>query len=469
MKKLFLILIFLALIGGCQDTSTDEAATTDGTTTTGTDTGTTTGTTTVDTGGVTAPAVATVTNISKIPITGLTNLVISTGTPSAAMYAGTTKKKLYTVKNGAMEEVTLEGGADLEVQKIHKVKAGTHYKAYFEFTDASGDTKRYIVDKDGNASVANFTPKKASALANAEYLQEVSGKIYYLNSTGVRSMTVPAVGKMMSGDATTDILESAGAIGFAINPNGEMVIEATTDVFYRKTDGALNDLDDPYIDEARGFYWDADASTNRFYVTQGSGFMVKRAFDKNDFIRYYTKDGAIKAQYSQEKAYNQYLDGVNGVYYQVKTTKTLGNCRYLKMGASELMVCDSEVYNLGDASTDIKRVSMHYASHLVFNFALVASTNNIYVYSENEDGTPRKLSKEDVVNSVSTPIVTVHATIPQTIDYKINTATLEVTPDDTLSFCATKSGESYVVQISDANTTPVITEVAATCEYITPL
>lgn len=474
-KWILTLLIILALMG-CADSggsSGDDAADTGETGDTG------------DTTGITVPTEATETEITKINLSGLNNLVISSDSSTSARRsfygsASGSVKRLTTVVGGQLQEVTMNGGESLEINVIRKVEGGTRYKTFFEFTDASGDTKRYMADAEGNTVVANFNPQKSSNLGNAEYLQELGGKIYYrTGNKELRVLSVPSQsGKMLStaGDSTGDALIAEGVEQFAIHSNGEMILDDGSAVNYRQSDETLNDLDAPYTDETYGDNWDADASVNHFFLTHGDGFMVKRAIgmpSNNDFVRYYTKDGEVRAQSAQENDFiRRYKNGENFPWPNATTTASMDQCDKYTVQSKEVVICKpSEIFILGDATTDIEKKNYNYATHAIYGLQIVASSNYLYMYSENsEGGDPRKLSREDIFNEVSTDLVTVNATIPQTIDYKIAAGTLEVSTDDTVSFCGTKGGQMYAVQIAGADTaTPAITEAPGECESITPL
>lgn len=471
-NTILIILLSIFLVFGCADSGSDS----DGTTDEGTETTDTGGD---DDGGVTDPGEATETEITKINLAGLDNLVISSGSGSSSALrsvSGSTDKQIYSVVDGQLQAVEMTGGDSLEVSKIVKVKGGTTYKTFFEFTSDTGETKRYMTDADGNTVAANFNPQKSSNLVNAATLQEISSKLYYLNDDNeLRTFSVSggASGRLMSesGDSTGDTVLAEGVEQFAIHSNGEMILDDGSAVNYRETDESLNDLDVPYQDELRGDNWDADASTTRFFLTHGSGFLVKRASD-DDFVRYYTKDGAVMAQYAQEIDYTRkYYNAENFPWPTVETTSSLSNCGAYTVQGKEVAICKpNEVFILGDATTDIEEKDLNYSVHAIYGLQIVASSNYLYMYSENIDGTPRKLSREDIFNDVSTPIVIENATTPQTIDYQIAADTLEVSETDVVSFCATKGGESYVVRIENADTASrVIVEALGQCESVVPL
>jgi len=477
MKKLHLIIILIALLfafAGCQSTSDNDDS----------DTGTTTGDGTTpgdgdDTGGTDDTGTMESAEVTSIDLAGVDFAVIINNSSSAALnksLSTTTESThgFYVKKDGVMKPINIGGGAGKTVTAAYRVRDSVIKTV--QLRDASGDTTTAFVRPDNSAVELPIVPVKSSNLGNADYFVEVGGKIYFRTPDNkLRTLTLPdaTASRALStttGDVTADI--ASGVEQFAIHENGEMIIDTGTVVNYVTSD-STNDLDLNYPDTDRGINWNANATDNHFFMTSGNGFIVQRGGMDDDFIRYSTTGGSVTPRYSQQIAYYRYLDGENGVYYKKSTQKPLSSCKNLTTGNKQILICDDELYSIGDASTDLSRIDLSYSEHHAPGLQIAATENYLYMYSENSEVlSPRVISRENVFNQSSTELVPVFATIPRTIDYKVKPNTFKASSTDTsgdvLNFCAVRQSDNkdVIVEIINADTTHNTTVIESACDQL---
>lgn len=406
-----------------------------------------------------------ITLISKINLSGIGNLIIQPqSAPSSKMYSviGAVSAGLKTVVNGELVDIEIEGGFGKTPIRGFSIKGGNLLKAAVSFQDASGDITTCLVDQFNNCTEIALNPKKSSKFKNADYFIEKAGKLYYLTEDGIlrsRNIISAPSGRMLSisGDITSDLAE--GVDQFEIDASGDIMYESFGDVTLRHSDGTEILVD--------GGYWDGrntlrlDAVSKKFFIgRQDRGFTFYS--DQNYFGNlFFDVNGDPVISHAQPVAWDAKMNkGLNGVYFAVNTNQSPSNCGGHIINQKNIVICSNEIFVLGDSDNDLSEINLNYSLHSIFNLQIVASLTNLYMYSEDEFENPVKLSKEDVFNSESNIV---------SVNYKINPGGLTVTPDNTLNFCGSRDGTDYIVQITNANTTPIYTETPGECSSIVSL
>lgn len=393
-----------------------------------------------------------------VPIAGLDNLVISNVAQVdqnmsniKALFAAQVDGNIFSNKDGEM--ITVEIPPGHLVKKVHDVKGGNNPGLAITFyVDATDDTTviaTCVLDASGDCNLELYEPRKMSGLGNAPFFHENNGKRRYLTNDSM--VTVD----MITGEEMSIPFPPNGQV--SINDNGHMIIYDGAET----TLSALNDtiIPDVITDSTFGHGDSLFLNETKFYVPHKNGFLVKGKIF-NDFYRLVDSSGDLEVRMAQEIAYNQYINGVNGVYNRIWTQSSLSNCTSHIVGDDDIMICGSKVYDLGDALNDISQKNINYSGHSIFDLTIKAG-NSLYIYSKSELNNWYKLTVEDVINESSELITDGYRVVPECFDI-INGAT------DTLHIGSVRlsDGEDIILKINNADSTPDIIETIGECDQI---
>jgi hypothetical protein len=396
--------------------------------------------------------------ISEIP--NIDNLIVADVVPVnssnlQALFAVQESGNVFTNDNGEIIEVELPPG--FLVKKPHKIENGNSPGiALTLYLDTTGDSAvvTCVLTETGLCDPEEYEPRKMSGLGNSPFFHEFGNKRRYL--TGDKFITHDLV----TGEKIEIDFPGNGQVSIN-NGNGHMmifdgiktVLSGNSDIEIPETNAA----DSYFI----GTVHNLRLNETKFYIPHKSGFMVKGS-DYNDFYRVLDNSGDLDVRMAQQNAYYQYVN-VGGGFNRIFESGSLINCTSHIVGEDDIMICDEKIYLLGDASNDILDKNINYSGHYIYDLTIKAG-NSVYFYSKNNnDGSEDffRLSKEDVVNEVSTTITENYKIVPECFD--VNKA---ITDSIDIGAYRVSDNVQVVLKIINANTTPEITETIGQCDQI---
>ncbi|MCK5609314.1 hypothetical protein KAR91_46000, partial [Candidatus Pacearchaeota archaeon] len=346
-----------------------------------------------------------------IDLEGVDNLIVQSAalpdeSVSFASYGG---GNLFYNKDGALFNIEIPSG--FAVKKVHDVNGGSAPGLAISFyVDSTDDTtvSTCVLDVSGDCNLEQYEPRKMSGLGNSPFYNENNNKRRYLTSNNM--VTVD----MLTGIKTTIPFASNGQLSIN-NGNGHMIVfDGVNTILSASNDTVIpNTIADSTFGHGDSLY----LNETKFYIPHKNGFLVKgKQF--NDFYRLVDNNGVLEARMAQENAYNQYIN-VGGGFNRIWSHTGLSNCTsHIVRDDDDVMICGSKVYDLGDASNDIKEIDFIWAGHQAVHnqsSVLVLTDNNYLYYFSDSDVGNGKLTRIDLVNNEF-----LHVFSSPSTTYKIN-------------------------------------------------
>ena len=435
------------------------------------------------------PDIPPTTAISKIVLGNASNIVIQPSSPSLSMRSvmrsviGSVSTGLKTSVNGELIDIAIEGGFGKTPLKGYAIKGANLLKAAVTFKDGHGDITTCLIDQNDICTEIDLNPQKSSKFGNASYFIEKGGRLIYRTEDRIlrsRNITPAPLGRMMSvsGDITSDLAEDVEQ--FEVDASGDIMYESVYgDVTLRRLDGTEDLMD--------GGYWDGrnrlrlDAYNKKFFIgrsDRGFTFYTQENYFGNLF---FDSNGDPVTSHAQSNDFWCYMGQVescpggvfeNGIYSAINTNKSPSNCDLYFVGQKNLVVCLNEVFELGSATIDIKKIDFIWTGHESpsdYNLVRITASRQYLYYYSHSDFNGLRLTRVDLENHECVHLFSDSDSVncSSLADTLYSIRELTVTPDNTLNFCGTRDGIDYIVQIIDADTeNPITTEIEGECDQI---
>ncbi len=370
--------------------------------------------------------------------------------------------------SGDLKHITMKGGSKKHFQrnfKINRNKTNSKVKAAFEMRDEdSGLLEWYLIDKnDKPHKLPKGVLKKSYRLGNAPSFHERGPAIYYIDTEA------DLIELDISDDASLDkyIVVRSGVEQAVMDAKGNWMLALSSGrVVHRDESGDLETRMNDNVPLRRD-----DAEFYKFFFAQGDGFMFMSEDWSSPYGVFYRAflDAQQDLQVVSAQANNilNCLDYDNATicstlaFYPYNTPHV---CQYQPVGAKELLICSKEswamgsyIYELGDASNDMRQINFQWAA--VGGEAKVAvNTEFIYYYSNSPIYNGARLTRIDLDNSECRHLFSRDNT-PTCPDIFSNTEyiidKLTVSEDDTVRFCGHRLDDEeqlLLVEIVGADT-----------------
>ena len=391
----------------------------------------------------------------NIDLVGVDNLIVQNvvNPDQSVMFASYEGGNLFYNKDGELFTVDLPVG--FFVKKVKDVKNSNNIAITF-YVDASSDTLTAtcivnLVDQICDPGL--WEPRKMSRLGNSPFLHENNGKLRYLTNNSMVTID------MVTDEKMTAPFAANGQI--SINDNGNMMIDTGTEISISASFDMV--LPDIMEDSLGSETLNISPNYHKFFLPHKSGFLLRTGV-YHDFVRFSDNNGSMELHLAQEIAYYKWLEtGDVNDYNRIHSQSSLSNCTSHIVGDDDIMICNDDIYLLGDASNDMSHKNINYSGHLIYDLTIKAG-NSLYMYSKNNMDASAdyfRLSKEDVINEVSTTITTDYEIIPGCFDVNKGSS-------DTLDIGALRvsDNEQVILKITTADATPDIIETLGECDQI---
>lgn len=407
----------------------------------------------------------------RINLNGVDNIIrrdfippgesISDSTTSLSiMMASYDGGNMFTMDDGFVLEIEIPDTHKLKM--MHKVMYSDDIALTF-YIDATDDTliATCIVNRvDQICAPELYEPRKLSNLGNSPYYVKIGDNINYLtDSEIVQENTVSGKNSLMS------LSVFGGSISqISFNKNGDVMVDTGAEI--RLSAGSDLIIPDMVITDGGEVFEHSEElfiNEKKFFIPHKTGFFVQ-ARDERGFYRLSGDNGILNTRYAQYKERYAYENEGGPNYTKINVSTGLSGCTAHIVGDDDIMICGDKIYLLGNYSTDMINKNLNYSGHTIFDLTIKAG-NKLYFYSKNNnDGSENffRLSKEDVVNEVSTTLLEDYKVIPDCFDVnKGDTDTLDIGAYRVID------NVQVILKITDANTmTPITTETIGECGQI---
>jgi hypothetical protein len=364
---------------------------------------------------------------------------------SSVMFAAEQSSNISTNIDGEIVNVVVPPG--FLVKKAHKIVGGNAPGLAITFyVDSTDDTTvaTCVLSETGLCELEEYEPRKMSGLGNSPFFDEYGNKRRY--RTDSELITVD----MFTGLKTSIPFASNGQI--SINRrNGHVMVD----------DGAAISLESIFIpntiitDSGEVFEHTEELFINekKFFIPHKNGFLIQGR-DERGFFRLNDDGGNLSTRYAQYNARYAYENTSGPNYTNIVVASGLDGCTSHIVGDDDIMICGSKVYDLGDASNDIKEVDFWSYGVISGTERRVLSDDNfLYIYSSSANE-GEFLTRVDINIMDHFVIFDRNGT-----SYKLNSESIS---DNIYRACTDNS----ILEITTIDATPDILETIGECDQI---
>lgn len=372
---------------------------------------------------------------------------------------------LLTIEaSGDIKPVKAKGGQGKKIKKLRRITkrgngASKVKSALQVYDEASGRIEYYLIDQADQAHQLRRNPRPSHKIKNGAMFWE-RDKIYYLDISN----------DLLELDISQDVSEDnyqvirSGVEQAVMDKQGNWMLALSDGrVVHRNGVSGWEERMDDHIP-----YRYDNAEEQKFFLPQGAGFLFLGDGGYCGAEIFYRAgldmSGDLRVTHSQPDNLANCSDTnnatlcVNFCFYPWRRPEV---CSYQAVGAEELLFCDGYVYQLGDASHDLKTVDFFWAGHWSADsfddIKTTASSNFLYHYSNSTLYGGSRLTRIDLDNTAcqhlfSRDITDTCPSIVSNTEYLIDEMT--ATEDDTVRFCGRRLGETQLllVEIIEADT-----------------
>lgn len=390
--------------------------------------------------------------------------------------------------SGDLQHITMKGGSKKSFRrnfKIKRDKVASKVKAAFEVRDMdSGLLEWYLIDgNDKPHKLPKGLLMKIYRLGSAPAFQERGKGVYYIDADK------DLIELDISDDASLDkyTVIRSGVEQAVMDKYGNWMLALTSGrVVHRDASGDL----ETRMNDNLSLVSD-NAEIYKFFFAQGDGFMFMGEYWsgwRNIFFRTFLDDQQeLQVVSAQANNIPNCIDTDNATrclnlafypYYYPHT------CQYQAVGTKELLICSKDswlvgsyIYELGDASNDMRQVDLEWAG-IGGEAKVAANAEFLYYYSNSPIYNGSRLTRIDLDNTECRHLFSRDNTptcpdIFSNTEYIIETSSgdlitppkLTVSEDNTVRFCGRRLDEEQLllVEIAGADTAaPVFRETLIT-------